>query len=209
MRSLQLLALLHLGVLVAVGGVDWIRSEPAPQPTSAGGGGGAIIADTGNQWFRQIKQYCNPVEAAVMIRRTPPPQDDEGPGYAAACFALAGKIDQADAQIRALPNDADRERAARIVFKVGHPIADAGDDDAAGPIMRLVVKYRPNSYMALYHAGMAEFNMGDTRLAKLHLERFLELYDRNDGWRKNGLTVLAKIAKSDRAPVSSEHGQIQ
>lgn len=206
MRSLQLLGLLHLGVLIAVGGVDWIHSEPTPQPAGAGG---AIIADTGNQWFSQIKQYCNPVEAAVMIRRNAPPRDEEGAGYAAACFALAGKIDQADAQIRALPNDADRQRAARIVFRVAHPIADAGDDDAAGPIMRLVVKYQPNNYMALYHAGMAEFNMGDMRLAKLHLERFLGLYKQNDMWRRNGLQVLAKIAKNDRSPVFSGHGEIQ
>ncbi len=119
MRSLQLLGLLHLGVLVVVGGVDWIRSEPVPAPAATGGG--AIIADTGNQWFSQIKQYCNPVEAAVMIRRNPPPQDNAGPGFAAACFALAGKIEQADAQITALPNDTERHRAAGIVFKVGHP----------------------------------------------------------------------------------------
>ena len=206
MRSLHLLGLLHLGVLVFVGGVDWIRSEPAPVPAA---GGGAIIADTGNQWFSQIKPYCNPVEAAVMIGRNPPPQDDEGPGFAAACFALAGKIEQADAQLFALPNAAERHRAAGIVFKVGHPVADAGDDDAAGPIMRLVVKYQPNNFMALYHAGIAEFNMGDSRLAKGHLQRFLELYERDDTWRKNGLSVLAKIEKRDRTPVFSGHGEIQ
>ena len=206
MRSLQLLGLLYFGALVVVGGLDWIRSEPVPSPVP---GGGAIIADTGNEWFSQIKPYCNPVEAAVMIRRNPPPDDDEGPGYAAACFALAGKIEQADAQIAALPNGASRRAAASIVFRVGHPVADAGDDDAAGPIMRLVVKYQPTSYMALYHAGIAEFNMGDTRLAKAHLERFLELYGRNDGWRSNGLKVLAKIENRDRIPVNSGHGEIR
>ena len=75
--------------------------------------------------------------------------------------------------------------------------------------MRLVVKYQPKSYMALYHAGIAEFNMGDTRLAKAHLERFLELYGRNDGWRSNGLKVLAKIENRDRIPVNSGHGEIR
>ncbi len=206
MRFLQLLGMFHLGVLAVVGGLDWIRSEPVQSPAA---GSGAIIADTGNEWFSQIKPYCNPVEAAVMIRRSPPPQDDEGPGFAAACFALAGRIEQADAQIAALPNVAGRQRAASIVFRVGHPVADAGDDDAAGPIMRLVVKYQPNNFMALYHAGVAEFNMGDTRLAKVHLERFLELYGRNDGWRSNGLKVLAKIEKRDRTPVFTGHGTIQ
>ena len=74
---------------------------------------------------------------------------------------------------------------------------------------RLVVRYQPNNYMALYHAGIAEFNMGDTRLAKEHLERFLELYEPNDMWRKNGLRVLAKIEKQDRTPVFSGHGEIR
>lgn len=206
MRSLQLLGLLYLGLLVVVGGVDWIRQEPAPLPPADGG---AIIAKTGNQWFNQIKPYCNPVEAAVMIRRSPPPQDAEGPGFAAACFALAGKIEQADALLAGLPEADDRRRAAGIVFNVGHPVADAGDDDAAGPIMRLVVEYQPNNFMALYHAGVAEFNMGDTRLAREHLERFLALYSPNDMWRKNGLRVLAKIAEQDRTPVFSGHGEIR
>ncbi len=205
MRTLQLLGLLYLAALVTVGAVDWIRSEPA----AAAAGSGAIIAETGNAWFGQIKPYCNPVEAAVMIRRNPPPDDAEGPGYAAACFALAGRIDDADARIAALPTPAERHRAAGIVFHVGHPVADAGDDDAAGPIMRLVVEYQPNNYMALYHAGVAEFNMGDTRLAKEHLERFLELYGRNDMWRRNGLRVLAKIEQRDRTPVFSGHGEIR
>ena len=206
MRTLQLLGLLHLGVLVVVGGVDWIRTDPPALPVE---NTGAIIADSGNHWFRQIKPYCNPVEAALMIQRNPPPQDDEGPGYAAACFALAGKLDQADARLAALARGAERHGAASIVFRVGHPVADAGDDDAAGPIMRLVVKYQPNNFMALYHAGIAEFNMGDARLAKAHLERFLELYSRNDTWRKNGQKVLAKIAKQDRTRVFSGHGEIR
>lgn len=44
-----------------------------------------------------------------------------------------------------------QEKAAGIVFRIGHPVADAGDDESAGPIMNLVVKYQPWNYMALYH----------------------------------------------------------
>ncbi len=207
MRALELLAALQLAGLIAIGGVDWARREPAP-PAPRSASGGAIIADTGNDWFRQIKPYCNPVEAAVMIRRNPPP-DREGQGYAAACFALAGKIDEADATLRGVRDAGDRFQAAGIVFGVGHPVADAGDDDAAGPIMRLVVEYQPDNYMALYHAGVAEYNLGDHRIAKLHLERFLELYRPEDMWRSNGLAVLAKIAKQERGQVFSGHGKIQ
>ena len=207
MRALELLAALQLCVLVAAGAIGWSRApEAVPTRTT---GDGSIIADTGNDWFRQIKQYCNPVEARVMIRRNPPPQDREGPGYAAACYALAGKIDDADATLHGIQGEKDRAHAASIVFRVGHPVADAGDDDAAGPIMRLVVDYQPNNFMALYHAGVAEYNLGDHRIAKEHLERFLELYSPNDMWRRNGLAVLAKIAKRDREEVFSGHGKIQ
>jgi tetratricopeptide (TPR) repeat protein len=206
MRALELLAALQLVLLLVVGGVDWSRqpAQPPPEP-----GSGAIIADSGNDWFRQIKPYCNPVEAAVMIRRSPPPQDREGWGYAAACYALAGKIGEADATLREIPGDRDRVHAAGIVFRVGHPVADAGDDDAAGPIMRLVVEYQPTNYMALYHAGVAEYNLGDYDIAEEHLERFLELYSPEDMWRRNGLAVLEKIATHERTQVFSGHGKIQ
>ena len=42
----------------------------------------------------------------------------------------------------------ERSQAAGIVFAIGHPVADAGDDQSAGPIMRLVVSYQPGNYMA-------------------------------------------------------------
>ena len=124
---------------------------------------------------------------------------EEAASGRAACRGCREKIPKGD----------DRHFAASILFNVAHPIADAGDDDSAGPIMRLVVRYQPNNYMALYHAGVAEYNLGDTRLAKEHLERFLELYSPNDMWRKNGLRVLAKIASGEKHPVFSGHGEIR
>ena len=76
------------------------------------------------------------------------------------------------------------------MFNIGHPVADAGDDDSAGPIMRLVVEYQPDNYMALYHAGMSEYMLGQIDFARTHLEQFIELYQPEDGWRTNAREVL-------------------
>ena len=128
----------------------------------------------------------------MQQRQLPPPAGSDGAGYAAACYALAGKIDRARQTIDALPAG-DRSQAAGIVFEVGHPVADAGDDASAGPIMRLVVEYQPENYMALYHAGISEYMLGHLDFARTHLERFLALYSAEDGWRSNAREVLGRI----------------
>ena len=134
----------------------------------------------------------------MLQRQAPPPATAEGTGYHAACFALAGKIDDARRLIDGLPAD-ERPAAVEVVFNVGHPVADAGDDRSAGPIMELVVDYLPNHYMALYHAGMAEYMLGQRDLARHNLEAFLKLYQANDGWRSNGLEVLRRLNDSTAA----------
>ena len=149
------------------------------------------------QWFRRMRPYCNSVEVAVVERQTPAPSSVYGAGYDAACFALAGRIDDARRRIDKLPA-ADRYRAAGIVFEVGHPVADAGDDLAAGPIMELVVDYWPNHYMALYHAGMAEYMLGQFELARHSLNNFLKAYSPNDGWRSNAIDVLKRMDNGTR-----------
>jgi hypothetical protein len=156
---------------------------PAPAP-AFGGAGGA--------WFAQVKPFCNAVEVEVRQQQLPPPATVEGAGYSAACYALAGKIDRAREVIDYL-DLGDQSTAAGIVFSVGHPVADAGDDQSAGPIMRLVVSYQPQNYMALYHAGMSEYILGQKDLAKTHLTKFLDLYHDPDGWRSNALDVLHRI----------------
>jgi hypothetical protein len=134
------------------------------------------------------------VEVAVQQQYLPPPAGTEGAGYSAACYALAGKIDRARQAIEALP-PGERPQAAGIVFAVGHPVADAGDDASAGPIMRLVVEYTPENYMALYHAGISEYMLGEMDFARTHLTRFLELYQPEDGWRSNAREVLGRISQ--------------
>lgn len=161
------------------GGTDY-------EPTAGSGGASAEI------WFRRVRPYCNSVEVRVLQRQTAPPATTAGAGYHAACFALAGQIDEARKIIDELsPNE--RYRAAGIVFDIGHPVADAGDDRSAAPIMELVIDYWPNHYMALYHAGMAEYMLGQRELARRNLTEFLSLYHENDGWRANGVTVLARL----------------
>ena len=143
-------------------------------------------------WFRSIKPYCNPVEVANQLTRNPAPRSADGTAYEAACFALAGRIESARERIMHLPED-QRWNAAGVVFNVGHPVADAGDDLAAGPIMELVVEFWPNHYMALYHAGAARYALGDHGAAHKYLVRFLEHYDPDDGWRGNALSMIAEI----------------
>jgi len=144
-------------------------------------------------WFAQIKPFCNSVEVETAQQRTPAPSTPDGQGYSAACYALAGRIEQARTAIERLAGR-DRSYAAGIVFGAGHPVADAGDDKSAGPIMELVIEFQPDNYMALYHAGMSEYVLGQPEPAKRHLHRFLELYSPDDGWRSNAIEVLHKLS---------------
>ena len=144
----------------------------------------------GAAWFAAMKPYCNALEVETRVRATPPPEGVEGAGYKAACLALAGKIGPAQTTIDAL-RQSDRWRAAGIVFDVGHPVADQGDDQSAGPIMRLVLRYWPNNYMALYHAGMSAYVLGDDAQGRRDLEEFLRLYQVNDGFTQRARAVLA------------------
>jgi len=145
-----------------------------------------------DQWFAAIKPFCNAVEVEISQRQHPAPSTVEGQGFSAACYALGGKIAAARAVIDRLRAE-DRYRAAGIVFGVAHPVADAGDDRSAGPIMELVVDYSPDNYMALYHAGMSEYALGQSALARSHLESFLSSYHQDDGWTKNARDVLARL----------------
>jgi hypothetical protein len=162
------------------------RGEPpAPAPPFRGGA---------SEWFAQVKPFCNAVEVEVRQQRSPAPATTDGAGYSAACYALAGKIDQARKVIDGL-DAGQRSRAAGIVFEIGHPVADAGDDQSAGPIMRLVVGYQPDNYMALYHAGMSEFILGQADFARTHLKQFMALYQSEDGWRANARNVLQRLGE--------------
>ena len=153
---------------------------------------GGDPVDDGEAWFAQAKPFCNSLEVETIHRRIPPPNNPSGTGFSAACWALAGRIDEARTAILSLVEDA-RWKAAGIVFAVGHPIADMGDDRSAGPIMELVVEFWPNHYQALYHAGAARFALGDFSRAERHLRQFLVYYEVDDGWTRSATRMLEEI----------------
>ena len=179
---------------VALCGVVLAKSRSAPSYAGSGEPPSRAMPYEGSagSWFSQVKPFCNSVEGEVRQQQTPAPASVEGAGYSAACYALAGKIERARETIDKLA-PADRQLAANIVFNVGHPVADAGYDQSAGPIMRLVVQYTPENYMALYHAGMSEYILGELDFARTHLKSFLEIYKQEDGWRANAIEVLGRM----------------
>jgi len=188
-RPLFLAGIGYLAVCAAV----VVRYEPRATPPAPQTTPSMVRFDgPADQWFAAIKPFCNAVEVEISQREHPAPTTVEGQGYSAACYALGGNIAAARAVIDRLRTE-DRYRAAGIVFDVAHPVADAGDDRSAGPIMELVVDYWPDNYMALYHAGMSEFALGQTTLARSHLESFLSLYHQDDGWTQNARDALARL----------------
>lgn len=189
MRSLYLLGLTYLAV-------SSYALWRGPVTATAYGPGVSVTAgdptSSGAAWFALVKPSCNALEVATVQRRHPPPETVDGAGFGAACWALAGRMTEAREQISAIEPD-DRWKAAGIVFNIGHPIADMGDDRSAGPIMELVIEFWPNHYMALYHAGAARFAVGDLTLAEPHLRAFLVHYQQSDGWTANARRMLAEI----------------
>ncbi len=157
----------------------------------------AVATTSGAQWFAAMKPYCNQVEVDVRERFSPPPSTSEGAGYAAACFALAGKIERARQIIEGMV-PSERGTAANVLFAVAHPVADAGDDRASGPMMELVLEYWPNNYMALYHAGMSEYALGQTGLAEKHLRVFLQMYTVADYFHENAEKALTAMGTTPR-----------
>lgn len=188
------LYLITIGYL-AICGMVVVRSYRTRSQTTALVSPVALGAE--DAWWVRMKANCNPVEVEVAQRMRPAPATLTGQSYSAACWALAGKLDSARGVIDRLPSG-DRYRAAGVVFDIAHPIADAGDDRSAGPIMELVVHYWPNHYMALYHAGMAEYATGEHRLARKNLKAFLSYYHENDGWTRTARETLGKLGEPAR-----------
>jgi serine/threonine protein kinase len=149
-------------------------------------------ASAAQRWFAAAKPSCNPVEVAQVMARRPPPGGWDGTGFGAGCWALAGRIDEARTLLGQVPGQ-DRWRAAGIVFDIAHPVADAGDDIAAAPIMNLVLESWPNHFQALYHAGISDYALGHAERARTHLTEFLRLYKEDDGFTRNARDALARL----------------
>ncbi|MEO8450351.1 MAG: hypothetical protein ABI647_11200 [Gemmatimonadota bacterium] len=170
------------------------RSSGAVAPMRSPHLAAPVVSAVGTDWFSRAKPFCNTLEVETFITGNPPAASLQGAGYGAACWALAGRIDRARALIEARPAS-ERAGAAGIVFEIGHPTADAGDNRSAGPIMELVVEFWPNHYMALYHAGAAEAGLGQTDLARKNLTAFLGLYRTEDGWRSSAKSILGRLVE--------------
>ena len=188
MKLLYLLGVLYLLLSVSLLFSDvFLSTQKSPEPVVA-----TAPVISGNSWFAQMRPHCNSVEIDTQIQWTPPPANIDGVAYAAACYGLAGRIEQARRLIEGL-QIGQRAYAAGILFNIAHPVADAGDDRSAGPMMRLTIQYQPDNYMALYHAGMSEYALGESQFARIHLKRFLELYSAKDGWRQNAIDALSRL----------------
>jgi serine/threonine protein kinase len=147
------------------------------------------------QWFNTIKPRCNVLEVTTTMAQTTYLKTTEGIGYAASCYALAGKIELADKVIQELPPNL-RIHAAEILFNISHPIADAGDDLSVGKIMDLVLKYWPDNYMALYHAGISAYVLEEYPKAEKHLQEFILIYQITDIWTKQAKLALNRIEQN-------------
>ncbi len=194
MRTLYLLGLLYLSVVALVVQRSLATGMPRGLQAAFHQSADPLPAGDAGAWFQAMKPYCNAVEVETRMRAVPPSPSTDGVGYAAACLALAGRTGDARSAIVSLPED-ERWKAAGIVFGVGHPVADMGDDRSAGPIMELVVEFWPNHYMALYHAGAARFALGELDRAEPLLRDFLRYYDFEDGWTSNAEWMLAEIGR--------------
>lgn len=188
MRLVYVLGALWLGVNAAALMRPASTTEADPDPAVAP----AVWSGSARMWFQQMRPFCNPVEVDTRMRWTPPPDGWEGAGYQAACYGLAGNTDRAREIIRGLDGE-QQWRAVGLVFDVGHPVADAGNDIAAGPIMELVVEFWPNHYMALYHAGMSNHLLHHPDRARAYLTAFLEHYSVDDERTAAAREVLAGL----------------
>jgi len=187
-RGVRPVFLLTLALALAFAVLAATRARP-PEPERR-----SVVAygSAPRDWLAANRAHCNAVEVATFLASHDPGPGARGAGQRAACLALAGKIDGARRVFAALA-PGDRDPVVNQVFFVGHPVADAGDDASAGPIMELVVEFQPDQFMALYHAGMAAAVAGEDERARRHLTRFLAIYRARDGWSHNARAALAAL----------------
>jgi TolA-binding protein len=144
-------------------------------------------------WFTTVRPRCNSLEVGALLRSSrPPASDPDSAAYVATCQTLAGDLPGAQTTLDAV-TPGRQAAAARILFSVVHPVADAGDDVAAGPAMELVLRYWPGNFQAVYHAGMSAHQSGELERAREHLRRFLSMYNEPSLWRRNAEQVLREI----------------
>lgn len=151
-------------------------------------GGAAPTIEARHASTRDIYAHCNPLQVQRTLATAA-----LSPSQKVACLAIAGDISSARG---ALMRSHERASALQEIFAVAHPIADAGDDRAAGPIMKLVVEFWPENYMAVFHAGMADYALGQDASAREYLLQFMNIYHAHDIWRSRAAIALAGIEQA-------------
>lgn len=145
-------------------------------------------------WFGDNKAHCNALEVTRFLALHAPPATENAAAQRAACLAIAGKIADARGVIAGLA-PVPQNDAVNSLFLLAHPIADAGDDESARPIMELVLEFQPDQYMALYHAGMANAILGNDDQARRYLTRFLVTYRTQDSWFRRAFQALDALRR--------------
>jgi imidazole glycerol phosphate synthase subunit HisF len=126
---LSAFAISGLVAVVVSGGGSSLDDRPTLVRSSRDPGSAFPATDpvTSAEWLASMRPYCNPVDVETRLSWSPAPEGAEGTMHEAACLALAGRTDDARARLLTLSAQ-DRWKGAGIVFEVGHPAADAGDD---------------------------------------------------------------------------------
>ena len=164
------------------------KSKPEPKTVKQS-------SSAAEQWFTEIKSRCNAIEVMPAMRRTKHPDTTQGVGYAASCYALAGKLNLAERKIQELDPNL-RPEAAEVVFGVALPIASTEENISIGAMMELVLKYLPENTLALYHAGMSAYIWDEHPKAEKHLNKFLQLDQNKDGREIEVQATLKRIAQN-------------
>ena len=149
---------------------------------------------TGERWFEDIKAGCNTDEVEKTMNSTTYNYHAsvEGQAYAAACYALGGKMEKASKLLAPLQVD-DRNKAARILGEIGRIANNQGDYRSAGSVMAIVLRSHPQYAAAMYQVGMSAYAVGDLPLAKQRLTKFLQIYQAQNEWTREAKITLKKI----------------
>ncbi|NNF40757.1 MAG: hypothetical protein HKN64_05215 [Woeseiaceae bacterium] len=192
MRAVRILAVVYF-VFTAIGLLLWRASaRTSPPIVEYAVPATPVDAPSAQLWFNDMRPNCTAEEVESRLELNPAPATDEGNGYTAVCWAIAGRTTEARALLDRLPTSFQRW-AAGVVFGATHPAVDSGREAELAPVMELVVEYQPNNVMALYHAGSAAYGNGRSEAARDYLGRFLSAYGPEDGWADNARTMLEAL----------------
>jgi hypothetical protein len=186
---------------IAIGTLVYLQLRAAPSETQpeitavTGDDLPPALANTdGAAWFARVRERCNSLQIRTMLAETPPPSSLDGAGFAAACASLAGDLRLARWHVARFPKD-QHAHAVWPTFEIAHRMADKHPkNQQIAAIMRLVIEFWPENYMALYHAGIAELAAGDTTRATKHLQGFLKIYTQHDAFSTAATAAVAELA---------------